>query len=168
MTSSRSVTRSPTRRVSSRCRSTAGPGPATGPARDLYAPAGAQDFFRRVVGCWGDEELIEKAFALEEYEAGDELALGPLTVRFCEVPHYTLTHAVEIRAAGGQRLTFSADCSPNHQLPSFARDTDMLLIEATLPRPERTGERGHLTPREAGGARSARTGAPARAHALLG
>ena len=32
----------------------------------------------------------------------------------------------------------------------FARDTDMLLIEATLPRPERTGIRGHLTPREAG------------------
>ena len=26
----------------------------------------------------------------------------------------------------------------------------MLLIEATLPRPERTGQRGHLTPREAG------------------
>jgi ribonuclease BN (tRNA processing enzyme) len=32
----------------------------------------------------------------------------------------------------------------------FANGTDMLLIEATLPRPERTGERGHLTPHEAG------------------
>ena len=32
----------------------------------------------------------------------------------------------------------------------FAHETDLLLIEATLPRPERTGERGHLTPREAG------------------
>jgi ribonuclease BN (tRNA processing enzyme) len=32
----------------------------------------------------------------------------------------------------------------------FAQDTDLLLIEATLPRPERTGERGHLTPSEAG------------------
>jgi ribonuclease BN (tRNA processing enzyme) len=30
------------------------------------------------------------------------------------------------------------------------RATDLLLIEATLPRPERTGERGHLTPGEAG------------------
>ena len=27
---------------------------------------------------------------------------------------------------------------------------DLLLIEATLPRPERTGVRGHLTPEEAG------------------
>jgi ribonuclease BN (tRNA processing enzyme) len=47
-------------------------------------------------------------------------------------------------------LTYSADCSPNEQLVDFARDTDLLLIEATLPRPERTGERGHLTPAEAG------------------
>ncbi|MGH2981465.1 MAG: MBL fold metallo-hydrolase, partial [Solirubrobacterales bacterium] len=30
------------------------------------------------------------------------------------------------------------------------RETDLLLIEATLPRPERSGERGHLTPSEAG------------------
>lgn len=39
---------------------------------------------------------------------------------------------------------------PNDQLIEFARDTDLLLIEATLPRPERTGIRGHLTPMEAG------------------
>ena len=32
----------------------------------------------------------------------------------------------------------------------FAKDCDLLLIEATLPRPERSGQRGHLTPREAG------------------
>ena len=31
-----------------------------------------------------------------------------------------------------------------------ARDADLLFIEATLPRPERTGLRGHLTPEEAG------------------
>ena len=27
--------------------------------------------------------------------------------------------------------------------------TDLLIVEATLPRPERTGVRGHLTPQEA-------------------
>ena len=31
-----------------------------------------------------------------------------------------------------------------------ARGCDLLMVEATLPRPERSGERGHLTPREAG------------------
>jgi ribonuclease BN (tRNA processing enzyme) len=32
----------------------------------------------------------------------------------------------------------------------FADGTDLLMIEATLPRPEREGPRGHLTPSEAG------------------
>jgi ribonuclease BN (tRNA processing enzyme) len=33
---------------------------------------------------------------------------------------------------------------------TFAKDTDLLFIEATLPRPERDGVRGHITPSEAG------------------
>jgi ribonuclease BN (tRNA processing enzyme) len=59
------------------------------------------------------------------------------------------TNAVEL-SSNGSRFTFSADCSPNEELVEFAQDTDVLMIEATLPRPERTGVRGHLTPREAG------------------
>jgi ribonuclease BN (tRNA processing enzyme) len=126
------------------------PGTST-PARPrLYAPVGATGFFRQVVGCWGNEDLIENAFEIHEYDAPDELELGPFTVRFCEVPHYTPTYAVQVAANGSGRLTYSADCSPNDKLVGFARDTDVLLIEATLPRPERTGVRGHLTPAEAG------------------
>ncbi|MFL5824839.1 MAG: MBL fold metallo-hydrolase [Solirubrobacteraceae bacterium] len=121
------------------------------PARpSLYAPAGAKETFRHIVRCWGNEELIEMAFDLHEYEPWDELDLGPLQLRFCEVPHYTRTFAVEVTEASGRRFTFGADCSPNDQLVNFAQDTDLLMIEGTLPRPERTGERGHLTPFEAG------------------
>ena len=39
---------------------------------------------------------------------------------------------------------------PSDELVEFARGADLLLIEATLPRPERGGVRGHLTPGEAG------------------
>jgi ribonuclease BN (tRNA processing enzyme) len=120
------------------------------PARpQLYAPNGATEMFRRIAGCFGNEELVEHAFALHEYQSLDELAIGPLRVRFCEVPHYTTTNAIEL-SSNGSRFTFSADCSPNEQLVRFAQDTDVLMIEATLPRPERTGIRGHLTPGEAG------------------
>ena len=120
------------------------------PARpDLYVPHAGPEMFRKIVGCWGQEDLIDNAFTMHGYGADDELALGPLKLRFCEVPHYTLTHAVEL-ASNGTRFTFSADCSPNDALVRFAEDTDVLLIEATLPRPERTGVRGHLTPGEAG------------------
>jgi ribonuclease BN (tRNA processing enzyme) len=106
--------------------------------------------FRQIVGCWGNEDLIESAFSLSEYEMPDELEVGPFAIRFCEVPHNVATNAVELSCDGGGKLTYSADCSPNDELVEFARGTDMLLIEATLPRPERTGLRGHLTPREAG------------------
>jgi ribonuclease BN (tRNA processing enzyme) len=125
------------------------PGTAT-PARPaLYAPQGAEDMFRRLVACWGDEELVVRAFELSEYDGPGEITIGPFAVRFCEVPHYTRTFAADI-SANGARLTYSADCSPNDELVALARDTDLLLIEATLPRPERTGKRGHLTPGEAG------------------
>jgi ribonuclease BN (tRNA processing enzyme) len=123
------------------------------PARPLlYAPPGASETFRGIVSSWGNETLIEDAFQLHEYEGTDELEVGPFSVRFCEVPHYLVTFAVELssKANGSGRFTYSADCRPNDQLVDFARGTDMLLIEATLPCPERSGVRGHLTPGEAG------------------
>jgi ribonuclease BN (tRNA processing enzyme) len=101
---------------------------------DLHAPVGAGDMFRHIAACWGNQELIEAAFHLEEYDAGDELEVGPFRIRFCEVPHYTQTFAVEVSNGTGARFTFSADCSPNEELVKFAYGTDVLLIEATPPR----------------------------------
>ena len=122
------------------------------PARPrLIVPPGAAETFRTVVGAWGDESLIEQAFRLEEYDASSTVEIGPLTATFAEVPHFILTHAVSLVSGHGSgRFTFSADCRPCEELVEFARDTDFLLVEATLPRPERTGIRGHLTPAEAG------------------
>jgi ribonuclease BN (tRNA processing enzyme) len=121
------------------------------PARPrLIAPPGATQMFRDVVGSWGDGELIEQAFRIEEYAVDSTVEIGPLTARFAEVPHFILTHAVELTGTTGGRLTFGADCRPCEELVEFARDTDLLLVEATLPRPERTGIRGHMTPAEAG------------------
>jgi ribonuclease BN (tRNA processing enzyme) len=120
------------------------------PARpDLYVPDGGREVFRRIVSQWGNEKLIESAFTLHEYGPADELSLDPIGVHFCRVPHWVATNAVEL-SSNGSRFTFSADCRPNEELVEFAQDTDVLMIEATLPRPERTGVRGHLTPREAG------------------
>jgi ribonuclease BN (tRNA processing enzyme) len=121
------------------------------PARPrLIAPVGAGVTLRSISSAWGDEALVESAFRLEEYERTDLIEVGPLTLRFAEIPHYIPTFAIEVRAADGARITFGADCRPNDELVEFARDTDLLVIEATLPRPERTGVRGHLTPEEAG------------------
>ncbi len=121
------------------------------PARPaLHVPGGAQDMFRRIVGTWGDENLIENAFRLREYGTEDELGVGPMGVRFQEVPHFTRTHAVEIVSGRGARFTFGADSRPSEDLVAFARDTDLLVVEATLASPEHEGPRGHMTPGEAG------------------
>jgi ribonuclease BN (tRNA processing enzyme) len=121
------------------------------PARPrLIVPPGGPDVLRRTGGLWGHEDLIQGAFAIEEYQAGAGPEVGPLRLCFTEVPHYIKTHAVEISTATGPRFTFGADCRPNEELVEFAKDTDLLVIEATLPRPERTGVRGHLTAAEAG------------------
>jgi len=122
------------------------------PARPaLHAPPGAHDVFRRVVGAWGNDDLIESAFALREYEAADALDIGELAVAFGEVDHFVQTFAVGFTSrASGRRFVFGADTGPSDALVEFARDADVLMVEATLPRPERDGKRGHLTPAEAG------------------
>ncbi|MFZ0090717.1 MAG: MBL fold metallo-hydrolase [Solirubrobacteraceae bacterium] len=120
------------------------------PARPaLYLPPRGTGIVRRVSECWGDADLVPAAFTVAEFAAAQPLRLGPLTLRFCEVPHYVLTHAVQV-AGSGSRFTFGADCGPNDALVGFARDTDLLMVEATLTRPEHDRVRGHLTAREAG------------------
>ena len=111
------------------------------PARPrLYAPRGARETFRRIVGAWGSEDLIEKAFELIEYDPAVTLDVGTLRISFHEVPHFTTTYAVSISSAnGGGRFTYGADSAPNDELVAFADGADLLLIEATLPRP---GARG--------------------------
>lgn len=123
--------------------------PRGGGARPaLYVPPGAQAVFRETLGAWGEAELIERAFALSEYDPARTLELGPLRARFCEVPHFTRTFAVELRE-GAKRFTFGADCGPNEELVGFARDTDLVMLEATLSEPE-GADQGHLSAREAG------------------
>ena len=118
----------------------------------LHLPAGGQEVLKRIVGSWGSEELVDDAFSIVEYEPDDELQLGPLHVRFREVPHFIRSHAVELATGGasGHRFVFGADCAPNEALIEFARGADVLMVEATLPAPEPGPERGHMTPREAG------------------
>jgi ribonuclease BN (tRNA processing enzyme) len=121
------------------------------PARPrLIAPPGATEFFRSVTGNWGQPELIESAFRLEEYEEKSTPEVGPLTFSFREVPHFIRTFAINVVAEDGGRLSYGADSSPSEDLVDFIHGADLLVIEATLPRPERDGMRGHLTPEEAG------------------
>ena len=65
------------------------------------------------------------------------------------MPHFTETFAIKISNGSGT-LAYGADSRPSDELCKFAKGSDLFIVEATLPRPERTGIRGHLTPEEAG------------------
>ncbi len=54
----------------------------------------------------------------------------------------SVSRANAVRSSDGERSAL--------KVIRFAQETDLLLLEATLPRPERDGTRGHLTPSEAG------------------
>ncbi len=74
-----------------------------------------------------------------------------MRVTFQEVPHYTETFAMRLTSQNGSGdIVYGADSRPTEALTKFAVGAELLLVEATLPRPERTGMRGHLTPGEAG------------------
>jgi ribonuclease BN (tRNA processing enzyme) len=115
----------------------------------LLAPPGARDALRGLGGTWGSPELLEAAFALEEYEEGEGPSVGGLGLAFREVPHYVRTFAVRVEE-GDRRLVYGADCGPNAALVELARGAELLVAEATLPAPEDEQPRGHLTAREAG------------------
>jgi len=120
------------------------------PARPrLIAPPGAPEVFRQVTSAWGNDDLLESAFRIEEYEPDATVEVGALRASFHPVPHFIDTFAVNL-SDDGSKVTYSADTRPGDELIETAKDADLLLVEATLPRPERTGVRGHLTPEEAG------------------
>ena len=112
------------------------------------APPGARRTFHRVAGAFGNDDLLDKAFRVTEYDPTRPLALG-ICASFHEVPHFTTTYAINFTSANGGSVHLRRRLPPSEELVEAARDTDLLIVEAT-PRPERAGERGHMTPAEAG------------------
>lgn len=119
----------------------------------LHGPPGTAAVLRQVCGAWQDATLIENAFEVREYDPQAELAIGDARLRFCAVPHYIPSNAIEMREEGSERrLVLSADCGPNDELVEFASGADLLLIEATRVggADDPDGEPGHLTAGQAG------------------
>jgi len=116
----------------------------------LLVPAGAVELLRMMTVAGGQPHLLDGAFAIAEYDPAGGERVGVLGLRFQPVPHYVPAYAIEVRGANGGRCTFGADHGPTDALDDFAADTDLLLLEATLPFVSEHGPRGHLTAAEAG------------------
>lgn len=124
------------------------------PRLPLALPPGGTEALRSLVSVWGSDGLIDAAFAPSEYELDGRLRLGPIDVRLHQVPHYTLSHAVELIAPSGRRLVYGADCRANERLERVAGGAELLIAEATLADAAEEGEppqgRGHMSAAEAG------------------
>lgn len=125
-------------------------GVAERPRPALYLPPGGGDVMRGVVNAIGAEGLIDAAFEVHEYDPSATLEIGSLQLNFQPVPHYIPTWAISFTQSSGVRCVYGADHRPNDEIVEFARNAELLIMEATLPRPERSGDRGHMTPSESG------------------
>jgi ribonuclease BN (tRNA processing enzyme) len=128
------------------------------PRPALYLPPGGLEVLNTVVAAIGPPDLIERAFEVHTYDPDETLELGGVKINFQPVPHYIPTWAVSFVSEDSGRFVFGADHRPNDEIVEFAKDADLLIMEATLPRPERDGDRGHMTPSETG-EHAARAGA---------
>lgn len=128
------------------------------PRPPLYLPPDGLKVLTGVTDAIGAPGLIEQAFDVHEYDPSEPLEIGSLTLRFQPVPHYVPTWAIGFTGESGNRFVYGADHRPNDEIVEFAKDADLLVLESTLPRPERSGERGHMTPAESG-EHAARAGA---------
>jgi ribonuclease BN (tRNA processing enzyme) len=120
----------------------------------LYGPPGTRQLFGQLGEALGFGDQLERVFELTEYDAGDELTVGPLTLRFQEVPHFVRAFACEFTNYDGKRFTYGSDCRYNDALIGFAQQTDLLLVEATVGEHDDSAAAeqhgGHMTAKQAG------------------
>jgi ribonuclease BN (tRNA processing enzyme) len=128
-----------------------GPGEPA-PKPELWLPPGSREQLRPVLALLGSEDMLDRAFAVSEYEARVPFVAGGLEVTAVPVDHYDIP-AFGFRVKGDRILAYSGDSGPSAALAELARDADLLLTEATLDNGGYDGpERGHLSPDEASAA----------------
>jgi ribonuclease BN (tRNA processing enzyme) len=99
----------------------------------------------------GHEDLMDRAFAISEYDPAEPVTVNTLTFTFVPVPHFIPCNAVQVASSeGGGRFTFGADHRLTGALDAVAQDTELLILEATLPEPDPESSQGHMTAADAG------------------
>ena len=96
------------------------------PALPLFALPGALD----AVLALDRPGMLNHAYDLHEFVAGDAFRIGPLAIQSAALPHSAPNAGVRI-AAGRSVLAYTGDAGPDAALVDLARDADVLLAEAS-------------------------------------
>ena len=92
---------------------------------------------------------VKDAFDLQPIYSDLELKIGNFTVTFKEMTHPFKDFGVAMQCSG-KRFVFSGDTSWNDGIVSFARDADLLMLDAGLLNRDYTPNSPHLTSEQCG------------------
>jgi ribonuclease BN (tRNA processing enzyme) len=74
--------------------------------------------------------MLDGAYLLREFGAGDCLDIGPFRAETCLLPHWLPNAGLRL-ATGDQVLVYTGDSGPSPMVAELARHADLLLAEAT-------------------------------------
>jgi ribonuclease BN (tRNA processing enzyme) len=101
--------------------------------------------------------MLDDAYQLIPFEAGDSFSVGPFEVSSWALPHFLPNAGLRI-AFGGRVLAYTGDTGPSRELIDLARDADVYLAEATFAYKVPADSEGHLSSARYAGQVAARTG----------
>ncbi len=96
------------------------------PPLPLYALPGALD----AVLALDRPGMLDAAYLLREFAAGSRLEIGPFRAETRPLPHFVPNAGVRL-AAGDRVLAYTGDSGPSPEVVELARDTDLLVAEAS-------------------------------------
>jgi ribonuclease BN (tRNA processing enzyme) len=120
----------------------------------VYALSGALD----AVLALDRPGLLDGAYVLREFAAGDGFDIGPFRAETRLLPHWVPNAGVRL-AAGGLVLAYTGDTGPSPEVTELARRADLLLAEATYVDQVPKDSRLYLTSAHHAGRQAADAGA---------
>jgi ribonuclease BN (tRNA processing enzyme) len=117
----------------------------------LFLPPGGRDKLDHLAVAINERPgFFEPAFAITEYETGQRIDIGALTIRPQAVGHYVPAWSMDITGPAGERVIYAGDMGPSDDLIELAMNAELLILEATLESGSTDdARRGHLDTAEA-------------------
>jgi ribonuclease BN (tRNA processing enzyme) len=118
----------------------------------VWLPPGGVRELEAFAEKWGNENMFQGAFHLEEFEPAVPFEAAGFEVEAQRLPHYTMeAYGFRVREPErGRVVAYSGDSAPTPELAALARGADLFVCEATLSDGSRDGTpRGHLSVDEA-------------------
>ncbi|MGC2405361.1 MAG: MBL fold metallo-hydrolase [Candidatus Cybelea sp.] len=118
----------------------------------VFLPPGggrALDVLRQAVSPDASADFFDAVYDVREYDPTVTLAIEELQLTFAPTQHYIEGFAVRVECEG-RSITYSSDTAPCDTVVELARETGLLLAEASLGLAGEEGKRGHSSAEEAG------------------